>query len=262
MAIAYFECDKDSYFNNFFDDFVYSSYRPLVDMGFEPKKFNNFSELKNINKNDIIIGCIESTEYFFKNNYNFIPKPITYPKCLSVYLDRNIKSMYYSKLKQLINKNKIQFPIFIKPKNKLKAFTGGVYKNITDFNYIENYDVKDISNLEVYISDVIDIKSEYRCFVYKNKLVGIQHYSGDFKSFLNNNNLKKIFKIIKDFKDVSPISYTLDIGKTINSQIELIEINDFWAIGSYGFDNKLYASMLRDRFIEIKNNKNINIEVL
>jgi len=43
----------------------------------------------------------------------------------------------------------------------------------------------------------------------------------------------------REYKE-SPVAYTLDVGVN-NGQTSLVEVNDMWAIGSYGFDSKIYA---------------------
>lgn len=53
-----------------------------------------------------------------------------------------------------------------------------------------------------------------------------------------------------------PVAYTIDVGvsyipKYGNFETILIEINDFWSIGSYGFDSELYVKMIIDRTREI-----------
>lgn len=81
---------------------------------------------------------------------------------------------------------------------------------------------------------------------------GIQWYAGDFKIFPD---IAIIENMIKSYKSAN-VSYTLDVGVMNygNSSLTtttLIEVNDMWAIGSYGFDGKKYVRMTIDRFQEI-----------
>ncbi len=72
-----------------------------------------------------------------------------------------------------------------------------------------------------------------------------------------------IQNMVNDFKNC-PVSYTLDVGVTrlkdelgyaehqgFIHQTVLVEINDLWAVGSYGFNSKDYVRMTIDRFQEI-----------
>lgn len=231
------------------DDFVYMANQPLLDLGVEVIPFNGndlnaFKEKYTFNiKNDIIIGSVEVTNLFFKECGIEIPRYLGYPDSLKQYLGRKIIE---TKVKDLTNK----FPYFIKPKNDVKLFTGTLVGNENQLNLFKKF-YKDINEeTELYLSEPIDFISEYRCFVHKNKLVGIHWYKGDFAVFPN---ITEICKMILSYKD-SPISYTLDVGIVYENSEEitrLIEINDFFAIGGYGFDGKKYVRMIIDRFQEI-----------
>jgi hypothetical protein len=248
MLKAYLEkCDKE-----WFDDFVYTARQPLVDRGFEIVPFNGmyldeFIEKTSFNENDIIVGSVEATKAFWEKIGIKTPKYIGYPQSLKDFYGREIK-------KTRINKIKVEdLPIFIKPADDVKLFTGFVLEKNSTLRDINMYYPDVNPNTLVYTSEPIDIISEYRCFVHKGNLVGIKHYDGDFTKFPD---VFTIQSMMQKFYDESPISYTLDVGlirdgngfKTI-----LVEVNDFWAIGGYGLDGKTYARMLVDRFQEIKN---------
>ena len=96
---------------------------------------------------------------------------------------------------------------------------------------------------------LIDIESEWRCFVYNEKLVGLQNYSGDFTLFPD---VEFIEEIINDYKG-SPRAYTLDIGINKNG-IFLVEIHEFFATGVYGWSNhQLIPLMFKSWFRECIN---------
>ena len=38
---------------------------------------------------------------------------------------------------------------------------------------------------KILVSEVVDMESEYRCFIHKGKLVGSKNYTGDFTKNLN-----------------------------------------------------------------------------
>ena len=111
----------------------------------------------------------------------------------------------------------------------------------------------------LYVSEPIDIISEYRCFVHKGVLKGIKWYAGDITEFPHINIIQEMISRYKD----APVAYTLDVGVIKNEEVmlevlgcddtttALIEVNDFWAIGSYGVSGKIYVPMLIDRFKQI-----------
>lgn len=237
------------------DDFVYTVVQPLLDLGVEVIPFNG-NDLKSfiekysfdINK-DIIIGSVEATNVFFKECGIEVPKYLGYPECLKSYLGRKIIE---TKVKDLTN----EFPYFIKPKNDVKLFTGTLVENENQLKLFKTqYPVSE--DTELYLSEPLNFISEYRCFVHKNELQGIHWYKGNFKIFPT---YQAIEEMIRTYKlENSPISYTLDVGvvppsnhSSINkTNTVLIEVNDFWAIGGYGFDGKKYVRMTIDRFQEI-----------
>ena len=129
---------------------------------------------------------------------------------------------------------------------------------IGQLQWIKEYtDITD--DTEVYISAVLPkIVSEYRCFVHEDKLVGIQHYLGDFKTFPS---VRMIEDMIASYKS-SNCAYTLDVGVMEHGSTVLIEVNDMWAIGSYGMDAKTYALMCVRRMREIGRQANGETESL
>jgi hypothetical protein len=54
-----------------------------------------------------------------------------------------------------------------------------------------------------------------------------------------------------------PSAYTLDVGLIASGETVLVEVNDMWAIGSYGLDGRDYALLCARRMKEImkKNGK-------
>lgn len=269
---AYLEkCGKE-----WFDDFVYSARQPLEDRGFTVVPFDDFTlpdlvSCEVFSKDDIIVGSVEATKTFWEAVGIEAPKYIGYPESLESFYGRKINRTRFGKI------TLDDLPIFIKPAYDVKLFTGFVLDKGTTLHNIGMYYSDVNPNTAVYTSEPINIISEYRCFVHKNELVGIKHYTGDFTCFPD---MSIIESMIDVYRYESPISYTLDVGVVSNTatstylhQLDdmctvgrkktetsfktiLIEINDFWAIGGYGLDGKTYVRMLIDRFQEIKNKIN------
>jgi hypothetical protein len=232
--------------NEWLDDFVYITKYPLIRLGYKIVPFDGVNFTKGIKeikfrKNDILIGSVESTKLFFKKIGINAPKYIGYPNELNEFYKRNIQ---LKKIKDVIN-----YPCFIKPAYDVKLFTGDIIDNENSFKLFKSFfNIND--ELDIYISNVIDIKAEYRCFVYKKQLKGIHFYIGDYRFYPD---VKIIEKIINKYID-QPIAYSIDVGINNNNETILIEINDMWAIGHYGFDKNLYTKMCVSRIKEIKIN--------
>lgn len=241
---------------DYFDDFVYISKYQLQNLGVEIVDFNG-SNLKSLDKyefnlkNDILIGSVEASCIFFKKCGIEPPNYLGYPEELKPYLHREIIETKFGDINH-------SYPYFVKPRTHVKLFTGALIKDEKSYKFMRDYYPEVNSDTELFLSDPIDFLSEYRCFVHKGELKGIQWYSGDFKRFPD---IKTIESMISDYKS-SNVAYTLDVGiyknnvytGSKNYSTALVEVNDMWAIGSYGFNAKDYVRMIIDRFQEIYKN--------
>ena len=170
------------------------------------------------------IGSVEFVSKYLKKYWDIDIKPINIPDVL---LDKKYSGRkVFNGTEKDINKKS-----FVKSAEKIKSFT-----ELTDIAPPGNYQ----------ISEIIEIESEYRCFVYKNKLVGVQNYLGDFKIFPD---IDKIEKMISVYD--GPIAYTLDVGITDKNETVIIEVHDFFSVGFYGFsDLKIIALMFNNWYQE------------
>lgn len=204
-------------------------------------------DLREYYKSFTPIGTVEFVCNFIRFVYgdNYVPKPINIPRCLlhEKYTKRDVR---YATLDPITNN--LMGKYFVKNIRQIKS----------DFNGAYNFpmDNKKLPYDTYIISDMIDIDSEYRCFVYKNELVGIQYYSGDFTIFPDVNFIKET---IDDYSRTSevPIAYTLDVGVNSKDGTFIIEIHDFFSCGLYGFsDLTILPYMFNRWFKEYINNKN------
>lgn len=228
------------------DDFVYISNMPLQRLGVEVIAFDGsdlkgFLERTHFGPDDIVIGSVEAVSASFEARGMKCPDYLGYPDSLEPFLRRKIERMKYKEIS-------LPYPFFVKPAVDVKQFTGSLVENQRQANILLDF-MGCSMGTEVFVSEPIEFASEYRCFVHKGELKGIQWYAGDFTTFPN---LYEIHKMIKAYKD-APIAYTLDIGIINGTNINaLVEVNDMWAIGSYGFNGADYVRMTIDRFQEIK----------
>lgn len=126
-------------------------------------------------------------------------------------------------------------PLFVKSATQYKAFMEIVR------------DANQIPEGLFHVSEVVEIESEWRAFVFKNELVGLQHYLGNFCIFPN---VETIQSMITKYASCPP-SYTLDVG--INEKgTFVIEVHPFVSCGLYGFqNNKLLPVMFITAFNDL-----------
>ena len=172
----------------------------------------------------IPIGSVEFVSEYLKEYHNIDIKPLNIPKELFPFCERTIIN---GTEKDIVGEK------FVKSNDKIKSYTE-ITNNAPPGNY--------------QISDLIEIDSEWRSFVYKNKLVGLQNYSGDFKIFPN---VEKIETIINNYKS-APIAYTLDVAILTNNKTDIIEIHDFFSCGLYGFSDRKILPYMFSRWFNDK----------
>ena len=200
----------------------------------------SFEEVKNgkfdsLIKNNLFVGSVEfMTEVF---NRVGIEQPRLPINNLRPYEEMKFKDFKY------------EYPVFIKPKS-IKAFTGFVVDDYSK-SMLNTLD----KELDIIIQQVINLDSEWRFYVFRNKIVDIRHYSGrmDINLIGAVNNFNKLDD--STFKNF-PETFVMDIGFYNDSDsYTIIEFNDMWAIGNYGIPNDLYVRMLKDRYFDIIKNK-------
>lgn len=221
---------------NAIDGFEYFGYEPI---GYSIEDILSH-KMDNLAKTHPFVGSIDAMTALFRN-LNKSPKPIDFPDSIikSGLINREIKIMKLNDLFNLVNLE--HKPIFVKPV-ETKLFDGILLSKDEHLNYLNSFD-----NCDVIVSDYIDIVSEHRIYVHKNKIVYSCNYNGDFKI---NPDFSYVNKLIENYED-QPISYTIDIAILKDGTMTVIEFNDFWAIGGYGLFCVNYATMLKDRYFEI-----------
>lgn len=134
--------------------------------------------------------------------------------------------------------------LFIKP-YEIKLFTGLILDGM-QHTCLENLpsDTKVIA----YKPFMPSLVSEWRIYVYNNRIEDSRNYSGDF---MLSPNYEYVESIINLNKNTFPSTYTIDIGILENDENVVVEYNDMWAIGNYGVPNYIYLKMLKDRYFQI-----------
>ena len=171
------------------------------------------SEIPILKKGFVPIGSNEFVSEYLQKMYGVIPKPKNVPEELFRFAYRTIKNG---------TKKDVEFGKFVKSNDKIKFFTYEIESKNLDIVPEGNYQISSV---------IKNLPSEWRGFVYNNKLVGIQNYAGDFRDFP----VPEFFdNIIKDYKS-APVAYTIDVAIDDGGLLYLIEIHDFFSCGLYGF---------------------------
>lgn len=179
----------------------------------------------------IPIGTVDFVTNYIRQYYKKECKPLNIPQELQKpeYLKRWVKNVVVCH-EPIVNTK--TYPIFVKDTTKIKGFT----------NIINQGGTCPVGSY--LMSECVDIEAEWRAFVHKTQLVGLQNYLGDFTTFPD---VKLIENMINDFKD-SPPAYTLDVGINKDGTF-IIEVHNFFSCGLYGFrDYKILPAMFISAF--------------
>ena len=196
------------------------------------------------------IGTVEFVKTFAEKVGIELPKPI-FPTELYELENRE----WYINTREQLNHwsydGSTPYPVFVKPLEEHKKFTGFVAKSDKDFDL---YPEVDWNNTKLFCSQVIDnIVSEWRCYVLNGKVFACVNYVGDPLIFPNS---REIERMIQYFEN-SPVAYSLDIaicktgGIAESYKNKFLEINDAWALGYYGGDVEMYLKMQVERWKEL-----------
>ena len=199
---------------------------------------------KKYHRTYIPVGSVEFVTQFLQEFHGLTPKPRNVPTSLFSYAYRRIFNGTEEDIQSMVNESN---RTFVKSNDVIKGFTQ-VYK--------KGMDVSDIPKGNYQISRSVSIDSEWRAFIYKGKLEGLQHYVGEFTLFPDVRALKHMIEVYEASKE-APIAYTLDIG--INEQgTFVIEVHDFFSCGLYGFTNHAILPQMFGRWYTEYVNKNKN----
>jgi len=184
-------------------------------------------EFKDNHKDYVPVGSVDFVTEFLQHFYGYTPKPLNVPKELFHYAGREI---FNGTEKDLKGHGKC----FVKSNDRMKGFA-----ELVNDDY-------ELPTGNYQISEYINIESEWRAFIYENKLVGLQNYAGYFTLFPNVNTIKGMIKMYKS----APIAYTLDVGINDDRGTFVIEVHPMISVGLYGFNQPILVNMFYRGFQE------------
>ncbi len=102
------------------------------------------------------------------------------------------------------------------------------------------------------VSQMIDIESEWRVFVFHGEIRHIANYAGDCLAFPSVDRIKEMVACYQDAG--APVAYTLDVAVTSDGQTVVMECHRFFSCGLYGFnDYSVLPYMFSQEWFEMKN---------
>lgn len=202
-----------------------------------------------VTKEDIVVDYIDQCETIFAK-FGVVPNMPDYPDCLTAFLGRRV---WYDTINSISSsEEKWSAGYFVKP-TKSKAFTGKIIRSIGDLvgcgNHAEDY--------EVLVSEPLDIKAEWRCFICYDKIMDIRPYGllidKDRDSFYYHYDSDVVKSMLEKFKtwEGRPAACSMDICVTGDNRTLLTECNDAYSLGSYGLPSIFYAKLISARWSQL-----------
>jgi len=210
-----------------YSHFDYAEMR-LADFYNGDKQLKKSTEFPNEYKDAIPLGTINFVTAYL-NIFKNIEKmnPIEIPKCLRT--DEFLKRKYSIMYGKDIPKDKAYF---IKNVSTLKTFS---YTGRIDAIYNEPDALsqkRPIEDDDLYqVSDILNIRSEYRVYFIAGELYAIAYYDGDATVFPDVNLIQKanlIYSMQKDY----PRSYTMDVAVS-DKGTAILECHPLFSCGIY-----------------------------
>ncbi len=236
---AFIQTDK---LGEFYNVNAFVAYIGFKHLGFEIEKFHQVEDISDLDPESIVVGGVGTVrKQLIKLGIDLPKEELEYPEELTGYFGRKIWSTTLNHLRN----HEVAWNIFVKPK-QTKAFPGKVLRSFNDLITLNIHD-----DLDVWCSDVLDIVTEWRCFIRYDELLDVRYYKGAWDSKLD---LTIVKKAISEFTN-APAAYCLDFGITKNGKLIIIEANDGHSLGSYGMGAVSYAKFLSARWAQLTKSK-------
>lgn len=143
-----------------------------------------------------------------------------------------------------------RFPVFLKPYEDAKAFTGRVVNSAEEMGALlalrPNFPALG-DDFPLLAQEPVVFKSEWRVFVLRGRVLGVTHYAGDALLFPS----AGMIRVALGAFSGAPAGYSADFGVLEDGRTVLVEINDGYSLGCGALVANLYAELLEARWEEI-----------
>jgi hypothetical protein len=170
------------------------------------------------------IGSVEYVQSWLKAMGARTPKPLNIPKELWSFVRRKITTV--STVDGWDNCGG-----YLKDSEDIKSCHNGVIADLTRIVEVPS---------ESQLTQLVDVQSEWRAFVFNKQIRGIKCYSGDVWAMPDKPYIEQVVDTY------AKRAYTLDLivhpGSDGKPVTDILELHDFFSCGLYGFDD--YATLL------------------
>lgn len=222
--------------NDYFNVNAYVAAEGFQQLGWEIVKFQTIEEVDEPEAQVVFVGGIGMIRKRLEQLGIQQAYEIEYPEELRPFLKRKV---WQSTLQEIIQQE--QYGVFIKPV-QTKLFKGKVIRKFGDF-----IGLKYAQEVPVWCAEVVELVTEWRCFVRYGELVDVRRYTGRWDSQLDN----KVVEAAIEAYTSQPAAYGLDFGVDAQGEHYLVEVNDGHSLGTYGTWPLSHAKFLSARWAEL-----------
>jgi ATP-grasp domain, R2K clade family 3 len=238
---AYIQTDKSG---NYFNVNAYVANDGFQTLGWETEKYFSVDDIQDNDPAHLVVGGIGNVrKRLVQLGIERTLGEIDYPEELRKYLGRKV---WVSTIEDLLS-DEAHWNVFIKPKTETKKFTGKVVRAYKDFIGLVDKD----KPTEIWCSEMVHFKTEWRCFIRYGEILDIRQYKGAWDAQLD---LSVIKNAVDDYTS-APAAYALDFGIDENNTMKLVEVNDGHSLGTYGLGATNYAKFLSARWAQLTNTR-------
>lgn len=198
-----------------------------------------------LDSRSFVMGTTPSMHGAMKQLGIEVPPPSDYPSALHHLLHRKIWSSTLGEIEARVSDG-LNAPVFVKPADQLKNFTGRVFESPGDTYFLGRTSRRQ----KVWCSEVVQWRSEFRAYVVGVDVVGLDFYQGDAEVRPCEQTIAEAVRAYRSSGE-APAAYGIDFGVLATGETALIEANDGYSLGAYQIAAAPYADVLFARWAEL-----------
>jgi ATP-grasp domain, R2K clade family 2 len=222
----------------------YTAWKAMSDAGWEIRFFEKIADV-DVHENEVVVGGLDPLVQALTRLGVDLPD-LDYPGTFrEVLLDPNFERTTMGAVRRSTDR----WPRFVKPTSGRKEFGGLVIRSTRDLLLVTHVD----DELPVYSASPLEMtgRVEWRCFIVNGRVRDMRPYTacpdGDAPS-------RTFVQLLVDQWSSAPAGFTIDvvnIGSRTHPDWRIVECNDGYALGSYGFHRADYAELLVTRWAQL-----------
>lgn len=127
--------------------------------------------LPGLRREDVVVDFVDESREALEHLGIDLPPVPTYPEALRPFLGRRLWTATIDRIAAAPE----QWPVFVKPRDDSKKFTGVLVRGVGDLVGCGD----PAGDTPVWCSEPVRLLREWRCFVYYGKILDVRPYKGD-----------------------------------------------------------------------------------